>query len=175
LELKTYFDFTPADLAANRDGALSEMQRYRLRVRLRRAMLIAGLVIFAGALIATGFIFAGGRDGNPILLIVGAGVTICCAAITAIYGRYALRLNADVQAGRALRFEGELARVVRPVTRRVLIYLVRVGEAEAVVSKEAFDAFVHGARYRLYRTAYTGTLLSVEALDQPQAEAQPAP
>jgi hypothetical protein len=34
-----------------------------------------------------------------------------------------------------------------------------------VVSKDAFKLFQHGARYRLYRTPYSGTLLSIEAVE----------
>lgn len=120
-----------------------------------------GLVI-VGALVATGFIFMGSQGQNPILTFVGIGVTLCSAAITGIFGRFWMRINADIQSNRAQIFEGELERVIKPMSRSVVTYLIRVGEAEVVVSKDAFKVLQHGARYRVYRTPYSGTLLSIE-------------
>jgi hypothetical protein len=148
----------------NQTGRLSESQAERLRVRRRRALIIGGLIVLAAAFIATGFILAGRRDNSPILTLIGIAVTICSAAATGIFARFYMRLSADLRAERATPFEGVLTRVIKPINRRVVTYLIRVGTAEVIVSKEAFMVLEHGALYRLYRTPYSGTLLSVEKL-----------
>lgn len=163
-DLPRLFNFTLHDLDSNRAGELSDMQQYRLRLRQRRGILMGAALVIAGALVATGFIFMGGRTENPILTFVGIGVTLCSAAITGIFGRFWMRLNADIQANRAQIFEGELERVIKPMSRSVVTYLVRVGDAEVVISKDAFKALKHGARYRLYRTPYSGILLAIEPI-----------
>lgn len=165
LNLYKHFDFNLHDLDINRSGQLSDMQQYRLRLRLRRNMLIGIVLVIVGALAATGFIFVGNRENNTILTVIGIGVTLCSAAITGTFGRFWMRLSADLNANRAQRFEGELERVIKPMSRQVVTYIIRVGEAEAVVSKDAFKLLQHGARYRLYRTPYSGTLLSIESVE----------
>ncbi len=157
-------DFTAADLDANRAGQLSEMQVYRLRVRRRRTELLGALLVLVSALLATAFIFTGNRNDSPVLLLVGIGVTICAAMFTGTFLRHWLRLNADINSGTVLVQSGKLERVLKPVNRRVINYLIRVDTAEIAVTKEAFTAFEHEAPYRLYRARYTGTLLAGEKL-----------
>lgn len=154
--------FTADDLAQNRAGRLSEMQDYRLRVRRQRAALIGVGIVLVAAVIATGFIFVGRREANGILSLVGIGVTLCSAALTGVFTRYWLRLNADIRGGKVLAAAGTLQRVVKPLSRSVANYAIKIGEAEIFVSREAFEAFEHQQPYTLYRAPYTGTLLSVE-------------
>lgn len=154
--------FNETDLSANREGRLSEVQAYRLRVRRQRSILSGVALTLAAALIATLFLFAGRRGDNLILTFVGIGVTLCSAAITGIFSRYWLRLTADIQGDRVQVLRGTLERVIRPVTRRAVNYVVRVGEAEMSVSQEAFEAFEHQGRYVLYRAPYSGMLLAAE-------------
>lgn len=165
-DLLWLFNFTLHDLDANRAGELSDMQQYRLRLRQRRGIFIGIALVLVGALVATGFIFMGSREDNGILTVIGIGVTLCSAAITGIFGRFWMRNSADLHANRAQVFEGELERVIKPMSRSVVTYLIRVGEAEIVVSKDAFKALQHGARYRLYRTPYSGSLLSIEPVEE---------
>lgn len=160
--LMDLLDFTLEDLMQNREGRLSEMQQYRLRLRRRRTELIGVCSIIAAALIATGFIFAGNRSDSPILTLIGIAITICSAALTGSLARFWLRLNADINGGKLLVSNGVLERIVKPVNRSIIYYAIRVDAAEVMVSKEAFDALEHGATYTLYRAPYTGTLLSVE-------------
>ena len=162
LTLAQAIGFTPDDLAVNREGRLSEMQDYRLRVRRQRAALSGVGLVFIGAFIASGFIFMGRQQSNGILTLLGIGVTLCNAAITGVFARYWLRLNADIRGGKVNAISGNLVRVVKPVTRRVVNMLIRIDEVELLVSKDVFDAFEHEQRYTLYRTPYTGTLLSAE-------------
>lgn len=154
--------FMPDDLAANRAGRISEMQEYRLRGKRRRSIGIGMLSVLVAAFIASVFIFLGWRNANAILTLVGIGVTLCSAALTGVFARYWLRLSADIRGGEVIATRGQLERVVRPVTRRVVNTVIRVGEVEVFVSKEAFDIFEHRTDYTLYRLPYTGQLLSVE-------------
>jgi hypothetical protein len=162
LTLQQALNFTADDLLANREGRLSEMQEYRLRVRRQRAALIGVALVLAGVFIATLFLFLAQRTSNSILTLVGIGVTLCNAALTGVFARHWMRLNADIRGGTVLMTEGVLERVVKPVSRRVYNYVVRVGEVEIFVSKDTFDAFQHQQPYTLYRAPYTGTLLSAE-------------
>ena len=57
---------------------------------------------------------------------------------------------------------GTLERVIKAVNKRVFNYLIRVGEVEVFVSKEAFEAFAHEMQYTIYCAPNTGTLLSAE-------------
>jgi hypothetical protein len=156
--------FRDADLDANRAGRISEVQDYELRAKRRRAITLGVLAVLVAAFVASAFIFAGWRGDNAILTLVGIGVTLCSAALTGVFARYWLRLSADIRGGEVMVVQGELERVVRPVTRRVVNTMIRVGEVEVFVSQEAFEAFEHRQPYALYRLPYTGQLLSAEKL-----------
>lgn len=158
--------FTPDDLAANRNGQLSDMQQYRLRMRRRRSILVGVGILLVAVFLASGLIFVGsGEGGSPILTLLGIGVTICAAALVGVLARHWFRLSADIQSGQVEIYQGELERVIKPVTRRVLNYMIRVDGAEDFVSKEAFEVFEHQKPYAIYRTPHTGTLLAAERLD----------
>lgn len=158
-------DFDEDDLQANRQGKLSEMQNYRLRLRRQRAILIGLVIIFLFVLSATGLLFLGRTQDSAILTILGIGVTLGNAAMTGIFARYWLRINADIRQGNVRAITGTLERVVKPVTRRVVNMLVRVDDYETIVTKEAFDSFAHLQPYTLYVTSYTGALLSAESVE----------
>lgn len=159
--------FDAADLDANRAGTFSDMQLYRLRLRRARAIAIGWSILLASAFAAALLIFMGSReDGSPILTFIGIGITICCAALGGVFARYWLRLSADIREQRVQVSRGTLERVIKPVSRRVFNYMIRVGQAEVFVSKEAFDVFEHQRSYILYRAPYTGTLLSAERVEQ---------
>jgi hypothetical protein len=158
--------FSADDLAANRAGKLSEMQIYQLKLRRIRVIAIGIGVLLAAAFAATLMIFLGTRDeGSFILVIIGIGLTICNAVLIGTFVRYWLRLSADISGGVVMQSSGELERVIKPVTRQVVNYMIRVGEAEMFVSREAFELFQHRQQYTIYRAPYTGTLLSAEKLD----------
>jgi hypothetical protein len=161
-QLMDLLEFTPEDLALNREGKLSEMQRYRLQLRRRRTTFIGAGILIASVLLASGLIFAGNRSESPVLSLIGIGITICTAALMGSTARFWLRLNSDINSDRLIVNSGKLQRVIKPVNRSIQYYAIRVEAAEVMISKEAFDCFDHGADYTLYRTPYTGTLLSVE-------------
>jgi hypothetical protein len=162
--LAQLLNFTPEDLTANRQGKLSEMQHYRLRVRRRRTELLGVMIVLISTLIATGCIFVGKENASPIMTLVGIGVTVCSALFTGTFVRFWLRLNADINGGKVLIYNGILERVLKPVNRRVITYIIRVDGTEVAIDKDTFTAFEHGALYRLYRAPYSGSLLAAERL-----------
>ncbi|MFW5691056.1 MAG: hypothetical protein ACOCXZ_01035 [Chloroflexota bacterium] len=158
--------FRPDDLTANRNGQLSEVQAYTLRLRRRRSIIIGIALLIVIAFVSTLFLYGGSQpDGSVILTLIGIGLTLCNAALIGIFGRFWMRLTADIRAGQVNAHTGPLERVIKPMNRRVLNYMIRVGEAEMFVSKETFDAFEHQQPYAIYRAPYTGVLLSAERLD----------
>jgi hypothetical protein len=162
--LSSALAFSPDDLDANRQGSLSEMQHYRLRVRRRRSIATGLMILMAAVLISTLLLFFGSR-GSAILSLIGIGTTLCSAAIVGIFTRYWMRLGADIQTRQVSASSGELERIIKPVTRRVVNYMIRLDQSEVFVSKEAFDAFHHLRSYTIYRARYTGILLSAEPAD----------
>lgn len=162
-DLMRVFDFSADDLAANRAGQLSEMQIYNLKVRLRRSIAIGIGVLLALAFAATLCLFLGNRQASFILTLTGIGITLCSAAVMGNFARGWMRLNGDIKNGTAQRHHGKLERVIKPVTRRVAVYLIRVDGAEFNVGKDAFKLFKHESVYTLYRAPYSGQLLSIEA------------
>ncbi|MEQ8674137.1 MAG: hypothetical protein RLP44_09050 [Aggregatilineales bacterium] len=167
-QLQQAMEFMLDDLEANRQGKLSEMQNYHLRVRRQQAILTGASLIFLFIISATVLIFLGRRQESSILTIIGIGVTLGNAAMTGIFARYWLRINADIQRGKVHTITGTLERVVKPVTRRVVNMMIRVEGFETIVNKEVFESFNHKQPYKLYTTPYTGSLLSAEPLDDPQ-------
>jgi hypothetical protein len=138
------------------------MQEYQLRVRRRRAEIVGVLVVLSGVLLATALIYFSRHGGSAFLFLIGVALTICCAAITGAVGRFWLRLNADINGHRVLVNSGTLERVLKPVNRQVMTYILRVDGAEVAVTKDVFKLFEHEHAYTLYRAPYSGTLLSAE-------------
>jgi len=166
VSLADALEFTPDELNANRAGDLSPMQHYRLRARRRRAALIGVGMVLIAAFAATTFLFLGSRDGgSPILTLVGIGVTFVSAALSGSLLRFWLRLHADIQGQRVEATRGTLERVLKPINRRVINYMIRIDEAEVFVSKQAWEAFEHDAEYVIYRAPNTGTLFTAERVD----------
>jgi hypothetical protein len=163
--LMAMLGFAPADLEDNRAGHLSELQRYTLRARRRRAVMTGLVIVLAVVFIATLFLFLGGQRDSFILTLIGIIVTICNAALSVIFARHWFRLSADIRGGVVRASHGTLERVIKPVNRRVVNYMIRVDNAEVFVSKEAFELFEHRMPYVLYRAPHTGTLLAAERLE----------
>jgi hypothetical protein len=164
-QLMTALGFTAEDLAQNRAGQMSEIQRYNLSVRRQRAVVTGIVILLLVTFVATFLIFIGGRQDSPILTVIGIGVTILNAVLAGIFARYWFRLSADISSGTAQAASGTLERVIKPVNRRVMNYVIRVGEAEVFIPREVFDVFAHRTPYTIYRTPHTGTLLSAERGD----------
>jgi hypothetical protein len=163
LDLTQALDFTADDLAANREGRLSEAQRTRLqKLRQRSALIGVGAVVGLG-LMATIILFLGQGNGSLILNLVGIGVTICNAALAGVLVRSWLRLSADINANAVQAISGTITHKLR-VTGRSVTYILNVDGEELIVARPIFRAFDEGKGYRLYRTASSRLLLSAEAL-----------
>lgn len=168
-ELMTLLNFNGQDLEANRAGKLSENQRDLLRSQWRRSLLLGFVGLLLVALIATTFLFFGSQQESPILSFVGWGVTILNAVMMGVFLRHWLRLNSDLRGDNVTSLCGETTFTVRMVSKRVALYLVRVendqGFVDTEVSRDLFEALRrHKGAYCLYRTSYTGKLLSIESL-----------
>lgn len=161
-DLAQALGFDADDLAHNRTGQLSEQQRSRLERGWRRTMTIGIGVLFLVTLLATFFLFIGQRNQTPVLSIVGVALTVANALTVGILVRSRLRLNTDLREP-VRADEAPVQRTLRVAGRRAL-YLIKTSGNEHAVSKDAFNAFTEGARYRLYSTAASGDLLSAEKL-----------
>lgn len=163
--LMRLLNFAPDDLIANRAGNMSELQRYTLRVRRRRAIIIGLAIIFTVAFIASLLIFLGAQRDSLILRFIGIGLALCNVMLGWVFARHWIRLTTDIRTGHVQTARGPLERVIKPVNRRVMNYMIRVESAEVFVPKEAFDVFAHRISYALYRAPATGMLLAAERLE----------
>jgi hypothetical protein len=154
--------FTPEDLAANRDGRLSEAQKARLTRNWRRTLwIVIGLVIVCG-LGATILLFVGQQQGSAILSFVGILVTFVNAAIVGLGAQSYLRTSRDIREGRVAELSGVVSHTIR-VSGRVATYILKLDGQPLVVSKPVFFAVEDGKPYRFYRAPASKTLLSGEA------------
>jgi hypothetical protein len=157
--------FSAADLAANRAGQLSEGQRARLKSQFRRALAINSAIILFVVLAATTLIFFGSQNANTVLLLVGIALTIFNAGLMGVTAQTAMRYRADTSATPLLVQEGPAERILRVNPRtRSSAYIVRVGGSDIRAAKPVFNAFSEHSRYRVYRSAGSKQVLSVEAL-----------
>jgi hypothetical protein len=156
--------FTPDDLAANREGRLSERQRERLRAARRRAALVVMAILVLVGIAAAVLLYIGQSSGSLILGFVGIGVTVCNAALMGVLVRNYARLTADIDGGQVTALEGSVHHTIR-VTGRLATYILSVDGTELSIAKPVFLAIPEGARCRFYRTPAAKTLLSAEILD----------
>ncbi len=159
--LMPLFQFSAADLEANRAGKLSAAQQTRLQNRQRRSFTMGSLGFVGFAFVATLLIFLGQQNQSVILSFVGVMLTVCNAIFVGMVARYWLRLNADLRAGSVEIISGKLERILQP-NRQGNNYVLRVAGKQFSVNKEQFKAFRHDTRYRLYQAAHSGMLFSAE-------------
>lgn len=159
-ELTAALGFTADDLAANREGRLSETQRDRLQRAYRRLFWIGiGGIIVIG-LGAAVLIFIAQQNNSSILFLIGVVLTIVNAAIVGLLVQNRLRSQSDRSQPVRVQ-EGIIHRTLR-ISGRTPTYILRIGGEQVIVNKPAFNAFIEGAVYRLYRTAGSKALLSAE-------------
>lgn len=162
-DLMPALQFTPEDLAANREQRTGESQQHRLR-QLRLRSLLFGIGGFYGfALVATIFLFLGTQQSTAILLLIGIAITILNAVYVGMIARQVMRLNADLRQGSVDVIQGEMERVLSR-DRRMSNYILRIADAEFVVKKETFKLFRHEVTYAIYRAPRSGVLLAAEPL-----------
>lgn len=153
--------FTAADLAANRDGRLSEPQKDRLARSWRRMLWIVIAVIMGIGFGATLILYFAQENDSTILSIIGIILTIINALVVGLGAQSYLRTSRDLRDGRVAVLDGVVSHTIR-VAGRVATYILKVDGQEVVVAKPVFFAFEDGKPYRLYRAPNTKTLFSAE-------------
>lgn len=161
--LMAALQFTRSDLAANQQGKLSPAQAARIQRARRRQLLGAALLFFCFVNGATMMLFAGQREGNPILSGAGGALIVMNALLVGLVGRGSMRVSSDLRAGSVEALAGEVERVLRKGPQGEM-YLLRIAGADLRVSKEVFLGFRHERSYRIYRSKGSRMLLSAEAI-----------
>lgn len=155
--------FTPDDLAANRDGHLSDRQRSYLSIDRRKNMILGGVLVVALVFAVTALLFLGLRDSNTILIVLGGLLLLVNVGLSLFFALNWVRMSYDLQTDGTEIIEGAAQHVVREMGNAKAAS-VRIGETVEIPTGdvEMFKAFEPGGVYRLYRTTHTGRLLSVE-------------
>lgn len=161
--LMEVMNFTADDLAANQRGNLSIVQASRLKRNRRRTTIIGVVAFFVIVIIATIFLYFGQQNQSTILSLVGALLTVINAIMIGMIARAHLRTNADLREGGVEILEGELERIVRR-GRQQDNYVLRIDDVSLYVTKEIFIQFRHETPYRIYRSRWSGIILSAEPL-----------
>jgi hypothetical protein len=156
-------DFDADDLAANRAGELSPRQRLRLthQRRLQGWLLTLGLAMTLIALVLVLRV----RLGGALVFWVGGAVTLWALGFGPAQSLFRwLGYDRDVKRGVVRSAEGRLTLSVKP-GRRASQTLTIGGQSWELgpLPKRVFQAFEHGAAYRLYYAAGSRTILSAEA------------
>ena len=159
--LMSALNFTPEDLAANREGRLSEPQRERLRAARRRTLRIGIASIVVVVLLATTALYFGQVNEAGVLSFVGVALTICGAAVSGVLVRNWYRLTSDLERDTVQTLAGTVEHTVR-VSGRVANYILRIDGQELNVPKPVFLSLQNGGQYRLYRTPAAQVLLAGE-------------
>ncbi len=154
-------NFTPDDLAANRDGRLSEAQKERLTRNWQRTLwIVIGIVIGCG-FGATTLLFLAQQQGSPVLTFLGILVTVINAGIVGLGAQSYLRTSRDIREARVDTLSGVVSHTIR-VSGRVATYILKLDGVPLVVSKPVFFAVEDNKPYRFYRAPTSKTLLSGE-------------
>ena len=153
--------FTSEDLAANREGRLSESQRARLRAARRRTVLIGIATVLGVVLLATIALYLGQINRTVVLSFVGVALTICGAAVSGVLVRNWYRLTTDLDRNTVETLAGTVEHTVR-VSGQLANYILRIDGRELNVSKPVFLSLKNGGQYRLYRTPTAQVLLAGE-------------
>ena len=163
-DLGRALNFDMADLAANRDGSISESQAQRIQRDRRRTAIFAALACLALALTATVLLYIGQTAQNTIASLGGVGLTLFNALLVGYAGRAFMRLNGDLRLGGVEALTGQVERILRR-GRQSDNYRLRINGVDLPITKEVFLCFRHRAQYRVYRARHSRRLLSAERLD----------
>lgn len=178
-KLAQAFDFTPADLQANRNGLLAPPQEKRLiqtrQIRgcgQRAAHLALGgtILVFVGVILFASLNSPGFQPALPYLLF---GVTLFAGIFLAALILGAIR-SQDLKTGRISVAEGEAAgfstKDIKSKSGRVLgtAYFVNIGRTRFRLATPAqFETFQPGRNYRIFyiKDPPTHIILSAEITD----------
>lgn len=164
LPLDEAFQFTPADLAANQAGNLSETQRKQLeKVRLRSVVGMGGFVVVM-VFVATLILFLGQRNDAAVLTLIGIFLTVVNALMVGIAVQTYLRINRDLTQP-VTHYATQIKRTLRVSGRRPSFILTLDNEEKVFVNRNAFNAIHEGIPYTLHRSAGSRSILSAEIGD----------
>ena len=163
-DLGRAMNFDRADLAANRDGAISPAQAMRMRQDQRRTALFAALTCIVLALIATILLYIGQSAQNTIASLAGVGLTLFNALLVGYAGRAVMRLGGDLRLGDVEALTGQVERILRR-GRQSDNFRLRIAGVDLPITKEVFLCFRHKQPYRVYRARHSRRLLSAERLE----------
>lgn len=164
LDLALALNFTPQDLAANRDGVISAEQHARLR-----RMAYFGVDVFGGitalAIFGVILLITAHTGRSQILSLLE---TVCLLILlSALYGSIILllwrRRNAyrkDLLSVRVVSISGQAILELRGQLGKV-----RIGSKTFWVSKIAYNRFKNSHSYTLYYTPSMEVVLSAEPLE----------
>ncbi|MBC7812832.1 MAG: hypothetical protein H7175_16875 [Burkholderiales bacterium] len=163
-ELREALRFTVDDLAANREGRLSERQHTQLETGRRRGALLGGLFVVAFDLVAALLLFLALANGSAILNALGVATVICSAFLVGILVRNWQRVTADMQDDAVETVQGTLERIVKKIGR-ANVFVLRIGGQDIAVSEAVFRSFLHQTPYALHRSPRSKVLLSAEQME----------
>lgn len=163
MTLEESLEFDANDLAANREGHLSDHQRERLRRNWLRGVAISAALIVFGILAATIFLYIGWRTETAALTIVGIALTFFNAAVVGLLAQAYLRYRGDTVNGSVAKLEGSVKRTLKINERaRSAAYFVNIEGHALRVNKPVFNAFEDQGVYCVYRAALSKQVLSAE-------------
>lgn len=160
-DLSTALGFTASDLEANRQGALNQAQKERMKRIRRRNTLVASALFIALALGATLIFYLGQINRSLILFGAGAILTMVNVFTVVRAGRAYMQVGGDLRTGQVEVLAGEVERVLRR-GRASDSYMLRIDGVELNVTRDVFVGFRHMAPYRIYRAGISRALLSAE-------------
>lgn len=163
-ELRETLHFTADDLAANREGRLSDRQRTQLEAVRRRGALLGGLFVVVFDLAAAALLFLALANSSVILNALGVATVVCSAFLVGILVRNWQRVSADMQDDAVETLQGTLERIVKK-TGRANVFVLRIGGQDIAVSEAVFRSFLHQTPYVLYRSPRSKVLLSAEQIE----------
>ena len=163
-ELSEALRFNADDLAANREGRLSDGQRRQLEGVRQRGALLGGLFVVAFDLAAAAMLFLALVNESAILNALGVATVICSAFLVGIIVRNWLRVSADMGNNAVETISGTLERIVKKIGR-ANVFVLRIDGQDIAVSEAVFRAFLHQTPYALYRSPRSKVLLSAEQIE----------
>jgi hypothetical protein len=158
-ELMYAIGFTPVELAANRDGVLSEYQRKKFRVE-RRTNVVA--TIFSLLIAVAIFLFGQARFSAMDGIFLWIPIGFC--GIAALFAIVKVdELHRDVTQNRVEAVQGRVSLDITE-NRYRSAYTIKIQDRMWDVNKHIFLAFKNGDPYVVYYAPYGKKILSAEWL-----------
>ena len=155
---------TPEDIAANRQGQISEAQEGRVRGQLRAASVGVGCISFFSLLPAIGIAIL--LPSWSIRFIILVGLAIWAFYFYRTYQKIESRnqeIKVDLDAHQAAQLQGYLGRIA---TKQRAGYYLTVQDQRFLVPRLLYDLAPENAEVSLYHLPKSKHFLSLEFLDE---------